>query len=93
MKLKRITSDFAEMEVLNALALEAFSPEEYLAPKELIRMQEKISLDFWALYDNDTFAGFMVVVTRKLMAYLFFLAVDSKCRSKGYGGKALNLFS
>lgn len=89
MRLERITSDFTEMEKLNALALEAFPPEEYLAPMELIRMQEQINLDFWGLYDNDTFVGFMVIVTHKHMAYLFFLAIDSKCRSNGYGGKAL----
>ncbi len=78
------------MEKLNALALEAFPPEEYRAPAELIAMQEKIPLDFWALYDGDSFVGFMAVVTHARLAYLFFLAIDSRCRSNGYGGKALS---
>ncbi len=89
MQLKRITADFPEMDKLNALALEAFPPEEYRAPAELIAMQEQISLDFWALYDEDLFVGFMTVVTHKQMAYLFFLAIAEQYRSNGYGGKAL----
>lgn len=91
MRLERITSGFIEMDKLNALAMEAFPPEEYLAPTELIKMQTQSPLDFWALYDNDSFVGFMTVVTFQQMAYLFFLAIDSKTRSKGYGGKALDL--
>ncbi len=74
---------------LNALALEAFPPEEYLAPAELIKMQERIDLDFWALQEDDSFVGFMTVVTHGQLAYLFFLATDAKHRSKGYGSKAL----
>ncbi len=89
MRLERITDNFADMESLNALAKEAFPPEEYLAPTELIDMQEKINLDFWALYDDDRFVGFMTIVTHEQMAYLFFLAIDALYRSNGYGGKAL----
>ncbi len=77
------------MDALNALAKEAFPPEEYLAPNELLKMQEKIGLDFWALYDGAEFVGYMVVVTHQQMAYLFFLAIDGRQRSKGYGSQAL----
>lgn len=93
MILKKITFDFPEMEKLNLLAQEAFPIEEYIAPMELIKMSQKNDLDVWALYDEKTFVGFMVTVVYQKMAYLFFLAIDSSCRSKGYGSAALSEFS
>lgn len=74
---------------INILAKEAFPPEEYLAPEELVKMSEGDDFDFFALLDEDSFVGFMVVQTCGSLAYLFFLAIDSAYRSKGYGGKAI----
>lgn len=74
---------------INALAKEAFPPEEYLAPETLVDMAKSDQFDFWALTENDTFAGFLVVLTYEDMAYLFFLAIDGKMRGKGYGSRAI----
>lgn len=71
------------------LAKEAFPPEEYLAPEKLLEMATDDNFDFWIQNDGDTFAGFMVVQIYRKLAYLFFLAIDSSCRSKGYGGHAI----
>lgn len=73
----------------NALAKEAFPPKEYLAPSKLVEMAKSGNFDFWALSDKDIFVGFMVIQTYKDLAYLFFLAIDSSCRSKGYGSSAI----
>ncbi len=75
--------------MLNALAKEAFPEAEYLEPEKIIEMSRKIDLDFWAMYDSQKFVGFMTVTRYEDMAYLFFLAVDSKARGRGYGSKAL----
>ena len=74
---------------VNALAKEAFPPEEYLAPSKLVKMANADNFDFLALTDNDSFVGFMVVQTYQNLAYLFFLAINSTCRSKGYGSRAI----
>jgi len=74
---------------VNLLAKEAFPPEEYLAPEQLLKMVEADNFDFWILSDGDAFAGFMVVQTHKNLAYLFFLAIDFTCRGKGYGSRAI----
>lgn len=74
---------------INALADEAFPPEEYIAPKELVRMAAAGNLAFFALLDKDTFVGFMVTMPYKEMVYLFFLAIVPGCRSKGYGSRAI----
>ncbi len=89
MNIKKITYNFADFDKVEKLAKEAFPPEEYLAPSELIKMSEQGGLDFWGLYDNDNFVGFMVITIYEDMCYLFFLAIDSSIRSKGYGGQAL----
>lgn len=74
---------------VNALAKEAFPPEEYLAPTELVRMARADNFDFLALLDGTRFVGFMVVLTHGALAYLFFLAIDVPCRAMGYGSRAI----
>lgn len=74
---------------INRLAKEAFPPEEYLAPTELVKMSQADNFDFLLLKDQEQFVGFMVVQTYKNMAYLFFLAIDEKSRGKGYGSRAI----
>lgn len=71
------------------LAKEAFPPEEYLAPQTLVEMAKTDQLDFLALSEQDAFVGFMVVKTYKDLTYLFFLAIDPTCRSRGYGSRAI----
>lgn len=93
MELRKVTSDFTDMNRLEELALEAFPPEEYLAPAKIIEMSLKTDLDFWGLYDNDIFIGFCVVVRHADMAYLFFLAISPENRSKGYGSAILAILS
>ncbi len=63
--------------------------EESPAPEKLVQMAQAEHFDFWALTDNDLFIGFMVVQTYHNLAYLFFLAIDSDCRFKGYGSHAI----
>lgn len=84
-----ITSNFSDMDKLNTLAKEAFPPEEYIAPDELIKMTLQDGLFFYAIYDRQIFVGFMVVMIHETMAYLFFLAIDSSQRSHGYGSHVL----
>lgn len=74
---------------VNALAKEAFPPEEYLVPKEIVNMAQNGNYDFLALLDKNEFVGFMVVKIYKDMTYLFFLAIDKNSREKGYGSRAI----
>lgn len=86
---EHITQKSRFWDQVNILAKEAFPPEEYLAPSELVKMARSDNFDFLALLDGDTFVGFMVVQTYEDLAYLFFLAIDAKSRSKGYGSRAI----
>lgn len=85
----KITNNFVDLDKVAALAMEAFPPEEYLSPSKLIEMSKEDGFDFLALYDDDTFVGFIAVRTYKRLSYLFFLAINSSLRSGGYGSKAI----
>lgn len=84
-----ITKQSRFWEKVNVLAKEAFPPEEYLAPSELVKMAESDRFDFLALLDGESFVGFMAVLLYEELAYLFFLAIDEGCRDRGYGSRAI----
>lgn len=86
---EHITENSRFWSEVNALAKEAFPPQEYLAPSKLVEMAKADNFDFLALTDNNSFVGFIVVQTYQNLAYLFFLAIVSTCRSKGYGSQAI----
>jgi len=85
----KINKNFFDLNRVEILAKEAFPSEEYLAPSKLIEMSKEAGFNFLAVYDNDKFAGFVVVKLYKVMAYLFFLAVDEKMRGQGYGSRII----
>ncbi len=91
MTTQAITHDFCDLSKVKALAIEAFPPEEYLAPATLIEMAQRDEVDFLGLYDDEQFVGFMVIKLFEELCYLFFLAIDPALRSHGYGRKALHL--
>lgn len=88
---ENITKDSIFLDKVNNLTKETFPPEEYLEPATIIEMAKADNFDFLALKDKDTFVGFMVVLTYEDLAYLFFLAIDSSCRSKGYKSRAIKI--
>lgn len=89
LSIEHITEKSRFWEKVNFLAKEAFPPEEYLAPSELVKMARTDNFDFFALLDGDVFVGFMVIQTYEDLAYLFFLAIAAESRGKGYGSGGL----
>lgn len=89
LKSEEVTKNSIFYENIKSLAKEAFPPEEYLSPDELVKMSEAENFDFYSLSDEGKFVGFMVAQTFKNLCYLFFLAIDSSCRGKGYGSLAI----
>ena len=87
--IEHITRDSCFWDKINALAREAFPPEEYMESARLVEMEEGEDFDFLAMKDGEMFVGFMAVMLYEELAYLFFLAIDSSCRSKGYGSCAI----
>lgn len=92
LKFIEINNNFKNMDELEVLSKDAFPPEEYLSPNKIIKMaQNDKDIKFLALYNKDNFIGYTVIKLYKTIAYLFFLAINPKYRSKGYGSEAIKL--
>lgn len=90
--MKTVTSDFADMKALERLNNEAFPKEERMEIRDMLQLISKQTIEVTAVYDDDdTFIGFYALSVCEPTAYVFFLAIDSSKRSRGYGGKALAL--
>ncbi len=66
-------------------------PKEELMPMWIIRLLcLRKKYEFNVYYDNDMFIGITFTINSKESIFLFYLAVNDKIHSKGYGSKILN---
>ncbi len=91
MQLVRVTKGIKEYKKIKKLYRQVFPMEERV-PFWLLMKKAKPSIaDFWALYDNENWAGFSYIVKGEELAYLFYLAIKPDEQRKGYGGTALDI--
>lgn len=91
LKTIEITQNFADMEKLKKLNEEAFPDEEREEITKFLEYVKQGACDFLAFYDKNMLIGFTLLAFNQNTAYICFLAVDSKMRSKGYGSDILNI--
>ena len=91
LSVKKITQDFRDMKILEQVNNEAFPENERIEIPELLQLAAEERMDTLAVYDGDDFVGFCSLVIEAPMIYVFFLAVDSRKRSMGYGSKIIAL--
>ncbi len=89
MKLQIIDEKYRYIDKVNALALNAFPYNEYLAPSILIKMAKEEQFTFLAIEENDDFIGFVALQFYHSMCYLFFLAIVEEYRFHGYGSRII----
>ena len=68
---------------------EAFPADERAPFFMLIKRTERKENSFYAVTDNDGFAGLVYTIKSDKVIYVFFLAVIPEKRGKGYGTKIL----
>ena len=68
---------------------EAFPPSERMRFDEIFAFAADTNTDVLGIYDNKKAVGFAVLLKNKECGYIYFLAIDSHARSKGYGSAAL----
>ncbi|MCM3782106.1 GNAT family N-acetyltransferase [Neobacillus mesonae] len=91
LKLEPFNNNLKDFEKVCDLLYEAF-PEKERLPLDLLLYKSKLDLvEFFAIYDKDTFVGFTYLVTQKKLTYVQYLAIDGNSRSKGYGSLILSL--
>lgn len=91
LKTVEITQDFVDMAKLKKLNKEAFPDEEREEITNFLEYVKQGACNFLAFYDKNIFIGFTLLALNQNTAYICFLAVDSKMRSKGYGSDILNI--
>ncbi|MBQ8914199.1 MAG: GNAT family N-acetyltransferase [Lachnospiraceae bacterium] len=88
MEIVRINNKI-EYKRIKSLYLEAF-PKVERAPFLLLkRRAKKNKADVLNFVDNGEWLGFAYVISDEYLAYLFYFAIDSRFRGKGYGSEAI----
>lgn len=79
------------MNALEQIAVEAFPPQEYVSPQELLAYTEDSDdCDFLGFYAGKDFIGYLHLIRYKNMVYVCFFAVGASYRSRGYGSEILS---
>ena len=88
MTYKHITAASAD-EQIKRLYQTAFPANEQIPWEDLMRLIDKMSLDFTAYYDNGEFIGLTIVYPRRSFGWFWYFAVREDLRGKGYGQQIL----
>ena len=69
-------------------------PQNELLPLSLLKMRAKAGkAEFCSIYNEEKWVGFFYTVYNKRMAYIFFLAIDPRYHSQGFGSAVLDPWS
>lgn len=79
------TSQQHELEKIENLYLKSFPKEERIDFKLLTAKAKEGKGYFLGLFDKGDLAGFTFYTGFKVTIYVFYIAIDSKYQSKGYG--------
>ncbi len=86
--LSRKLSDYKEI----CQFMKRVFPREEVIPMWLVRLFNlKKKYDFNVYYDNDLFVGILFTIDTKDTIFVFYLAVNDKIQSKGYGREILQI--
>lgn len=88
-RLKRLSRFSTDHKKAKQLYYKAFPPEERAPFIMLSAKAEKKNVDFWGLYANDKWCGFMYIVNHDDLSYVFYFAISEAARGKGFGSAAL----
>lgn len=86
--LKKVSSR-AERKQIRSLYRHAFPADERAPFRLLSRKANRGNVDWWSIYDGDTWVGFFYVMHYDDLSYVFYFAISEQCRGKGYGSRAL----
>jgi len=86
---KEIKHDKERFDQIKQLYQSAFPKQEQASLAFIINQTKKNTVRFDAFYDEDVFVGFTYTISFGDMTYLWYLAVSSELRSKGYGSQMM----
>lgn len=89
LQLIRLNTNSKDIEYFEQINEEAFPVSERTSFDEIFALASDTNTDVIGIYDDKKPIGFAVVVKNQECGYIFYLAIDSHARSKGYGSAAL----
>ncbi len=87
--LNRLNADSPDREYFEQINAEAFPASERMAFDEIFAFASDTNTDVLGIYDGKRPIGFIVLLKNKECGYIYFLAIDSRLREKGYGSAAI----
>lgn len=90
LKLIKLTQNNKDLKYFEQINNEAFPESERMSFEEIFLFASRTDTDVLGIYDVQNPVGFTVLLKNKECAYVYYLAIDEKFRSNGYGGAALN---
>ncbi len=88
-ELIKLEPNCKDRQVFEQINKEAFPLSERMSMDEIFSFAANTDTDVLGIYDVDTPVGFTVILKNKKCGYVYYLAIDKRVRSKGYGGAAL----
>lgn len=89
--LRKIHKNMLEYKQIRQLYQSAFPADERAPFALLAAKAARPNVDWWAVFDGDTFVGFMYIVLYKEdLGYLFYFAIEENLRGRGYGSASIS---
>lgn len=89
LELIKIESDNTDRKYLEQINEEAFPVSERMSFDEIFDFASKTNTDVLGIYDRGKPVGFAVLLKNAECGYVYYIAIDYRMRSKGYGGAAI----
>lgn len=90
LKTKFVNNKLSDLNTVKSLFFTLFPVVERVPFWFLLMKAKKNFVDFLAFYDEEDFAGFVYLITRKNLTLILYIAVNSTMQGKGYGSCILN---
>ncbi|WP_295729411.1 GNAT family N-acetyltransferase [uncultured Limosilactobacillus sp.] len=85
-----VSRHLTDYEQIKQLYHDAFPVDEQVKWSWLVHKANSKHGEFLAYYDHNQLVGFSYLIHHQQLDFLFFLAVDPKLHSQGYGGQILD---
>lgn len=89
LELRKLNTNSKDKGCFEQINNEAFPLSERMSFDEIFAFASVTNTDVLGIYDDEKPVGFTVLLKNRECGYIYFLAIDSRMRSKGYGRAAM----
>lgn len=90
LRFEPVTKSSKDIHEIKGTFRESFPVHERLPMWFLLWKSKRDFIDFLGVYDEDKLIGYTYLITNDNLTFVLYLTIDSKIRSKGYGGLVLS---